>query len=48
MQASLPYFENGQALTAGQLNDVVDYLEEQDRLTRNKLIGIGGLSDCPG
>ena len=40
-QTSYPVFENGQVLTSGQLNDAVEYLEQQDRLTRNKLIGIG-------
>lgn len=41
MQTSYPIFENGQVLTSRHLNDVVDYLEQQDRLTRHKLIGIG-------
>lgn len=41
MQSSYPLFESGQVLTATHLNDLVAYLEQQDRLTRNKLIGIG-------
>ena len=41
MQTSYPIFESGQVLTSQHLNDLVDYLEEQDRLTRHKLIGIG-------
>ncbi len=36
-----PIFEADQVLTSGHLNDLVVYLEEQERLTRNKLIGIG-------
>lgn len=41
MQTSYPIFVSSQVLTAQHLNDLVDYLEEQDRLTRSKLIGIG-------
>ncbi len=41
MQTSYPVFESGQVLTSAHLNDLVEYLEPQDRLTRNKLIGIG-------
>lgn len=41
MQTSYPYFESGQVLTSTHLNDLSAYLEEQDRLTRNRLIGIG-------
>ena len=41
MQTSYPVFESGQVLTSSHLNGLVDYLEHQDRLTRNKLIGIG-------
>ena len=41
MHTSYPVFESGQVLSSGHLNDLVNYLEEQDRLTRNKLIGIG-------
>lgn len=36
-----PVFEADQVLTADHLNEVVNYLDEQERLTRNKLIGIG-------
>ena len=36
-----PKFEANQVLTAAQLNRVVEYLKEQDMLTRRKLIGIG-------
>lgn len=36
-----PIFENGQALTSTHLNDMFEYLEEQERLTRIKLIGSG-------
>ena len=32
-QTSYPVFENGQVLTKNHLNDLVDYLEQQDRLT---------------
>ena len=40
-QTSYPVFENGQVLTSSQLNDLAEYLEQQDRATRSKLIGIG-------
>lgn len=36
-----PIFEDNQVLTSSQLNDTVAYLEEQNRLTRTKLIGTG-------
>jgi hypothetical protein len=36
-----PVFVADQVLTADHLNEIVNYLDEQDRLTRNKLIGIG-------
>ncbi|NJM91692.1 MAG: hypothetical protein HC861_02670, partial [Rhodospirillaceae bacterium] len=36
-----PVFESGQVLTSKHLNDIVDYLEPQDRLTRTGLTGIG-------
>ena len=36
-----PVFEANQVLTSGHLNDVFDYLDEQTRLTRSNLIGIG-------
>ena len=38
-----PVFENGQVLTSASLNDIIDYLEPQDRLTRTRMIGIGVL-----
>ena len=41
METSYPVFASGQVLSSNHLNDLIDYLEEQDRLTRNKLIGIG-------
>ncbi len=40
-QTFYPVFENGQVLTSDHLNDIVDYLEPQDRLTRSRLVGIG-------
>ena len=36
-----PVFENGQVLTSSLLNDIIDYLEPQDRLTRSRLVGVG-------
>ncbi|MCX2743878.1 carboxypeptidase-like regulatory domain-containing protein [Mangrovivirga sp. M17] len=36
-----PVFEPNQVLSYTHLNDLVGYLEKQDRDTRNKLIGIG-------
>jgi hypothetical protein len=36
-----PHFEANQVLTNSHLNQVFDYLDEQDRLTRANLIGIG-------
>lgn len=41
IQTSYPIFENGQVLTSVQLNDLTEYLEEQDRLSRRALSGIG-------
>ena len=41
MQNSYPIFESGQVLTSKHLNDLANFLTEQDRLTRNNLIGIG-------
>ncbi|MCB0396101.1 MAG: cadherin domain-containing protein [Flavobacteriales bacterium] len=38
-----PIFEKNQVLTNTQLNQLVSYLEEQGRLTRSSLIGIGVL-----
>ena len=34
-------FEPDQVLTNDHLNELFDYLDVQERLTRNKLIGIG-------
>lgn len=36
-----PVFEDNQILTSSQLNDLAEYLDQQNRLTRAKLIGIG-------
>ena len=36
-----PVFEANQVLTSGHLNDVFDYLDQQERETRSYLIGIG-------
>lgn len=36
-----PVFEANQVLTSGHLNDVFDYLDQQERQTRSLLIGIG-------
>ena len=36
-----PIFEADQVLTSGHLNDLFNYLEEQERMTRAKLIGSG-------
>ncbi|MCW3104344.1 MAG: hypothetical protein JWO09_2784 [Bacteroidetes bacterium] len=38
---SYPLFANNQVLTSAQLNELVAYLDEQNRLTRAKLIGTG-------
>jgi hypothetical protein len=38
---SYPVFDKNQVLTHNQLNGVVNYLEEQGRMTRSCLIGIG-------
>jgi hypothetical protein len=40
-QDKYPHFEANQVLTNSHLNQVFDYLDEQDRLTRANLIGIG-------
>ena len=40
-QNFLPKFERDQVLSHDHLNGLVTYLEEQDRFTRNKLIGMG-------
>lgn len=41
IQTFYPVFETGQVLTSEQLNDIIDYLEPQDRTTRANLSGIG-------
>ncbi len=41
IQNFYPYFENNQVLTSSQLNELSSYLDQQSRLTRVKLIGIG-------
>jgi hypothetical protein len=38
---SIPYFQPNQILTKDHLNRVVDFLEQQEHLTRQRLIGIG-------
>lgn len=41
IQTFYPVFETGQVLTSEQLNDIIEYLEPQDRTTRANLTGIG-------
>jgi hypothetical protein len=41
IQDKYPHFESNQVLTNSQLNQIFDYLDEQGRLTRANLIGIG-------
>ena len=41
IQDSYPFFEANQVLTSFHLNQIFDYLDEQERLTRANLIGIG-------
>ena len=41
IQTFYPVFENGQVLTSEFLNDIIDYLEPQDRASRSQLTGIG-------
>lgn len=41
LQDNYPVFEANQVLTNSHLNQVFDYLDEQERLTRANLIGIG-------
>lgn len=41
LQSFYPVFANGQVLTSAHLNDIVTYLEPQDRLSRTRLTGIG-------
>ncbi|NMM49672.1 MSCRAMM family protein [Marinigracilibium pacificum] len=36
-----PVFEDSQVLTSGQLNQIIKYLDQQNRLTRVALIGMG-------
>jgi hypothetical protein len=43
MQTAYPVFEASQVLTSTQLNDLTEYLEQQDRLSRRTLAGIGVL-----
>ena len=38
---SYPVFEADQVLSNGHLNNLVNYLEQQERLTRIKLLGRG-------
>ncbi len=38
-----PFFENNQVLTSTQLNELSGYLDQQTRMTRYRLIGIGAL-----
>lgn len=40
-QDKYPHFEANQVLTSSHLNQVFNYLDEQERLTRANLIGIG-------
>ncbi len=40
-QDTYPIFEVNQVLTNSHLNEVFGYLDEQERLTRANLIGIG-------
>src|SRR5882672_2586161 len=41
IQDHFPLFEANQVLSSGHLNDVFDYLDQQTRITRANLIGIG-------
>ena len=42
-------FVDDQVLTSGQLNEFIEYFEDQDRLTRVCLVGVGRLlSATPG
>lgn len=38
-----PVFESNQVLTSEQLNNLIKYLDQQNRLTRTQLIGIGNV-----
>src|SRR5215203_4883247 len=44
MNTILPQFEANQVLSNAHLNQIVEYLEEQGRLTRNHLLGYGVVS----
>ena len=44
MQNKLPQFEANQVLSNVHLNQFIEYLEEQGRLTRNQLLGAGIVS----
>src|SRR6187397_1580878 len=44
MQNILPQFEANQVLSNSHLNQFIQYLEEQGRLTRNHLLGAGIVS----
>ncbi len=44
MQNTLPQFEANQVLSNAHLNQFIQYLEEQGRLTRNHLLGAGIVS----
>lgn len=41
IQTFYPVFESGQVLTSQRLNEIIDYLEPQDRISRSHLTGIG-------
>lgn len=41
LEPEFHYFEDNQVLTAGQLNQVVDYFDRQTRLSRTRLTGTG-------
>ncbi|MBL7813094.1 MAG: hypothetical protein JNL57_12805 [Bacteroidetes bacterium] len=41
IEKNYPVFEDNQVLTSGQLNDMRDYLDQQERLTRVRLLGAG-------
>ncbi|MEL6660131.1 MAG: hypothetical protein AAFR36_26945, partial [Bacteroidota bacterium] len=38
---SFPYFVSNQVLTARDLNNMVEYMESQNRLSRIQILGIG-------
>ena len=41
IETGFTVFETDQVLTPGQLNSVADYLDDQERLTRVALLGVG-------